>query len=238
MSATFYIGDNTKIIPRYIADASIDLVYFNPPFGTTQHDWDEQLDWPLLFKEFYRVLKPDGIIAIHCSVPFNYTLIRSAPQPPSHTWYWKKECSTNPLLAKIQPLRNTEEILVWTNKKHRYYPQRVGTEKRMVGGNLVSKSDKKHYYGNSHSIEKKEVIGKYQTHFIEMKREIDGFSTRPKEIIELILNSYSKEGDTILDPTCYRGLAGQVAKRMNRNYIGIDKNFYPMLYDKEGGRLL
>ena len=30
---------------------------------------------------------------IHCSVPFNYTLIREAPKAPSYSWYWKKEAT-------------------------------------------------------------------------------------------------------------------------------------------------
>jgi DNA modification methylase len=59
-----------------------------------------------------------------------------------------------------------------------------------------------------------------------MKRMIDGFSTRPVEMIELMINSYTEEGDTILDAFCYRGLSGMVAKRMNRKWIGIDKHFF------------
>ena len=233
MSATFYKGDNLKIITEQIKDKSIDFIYFNPPFATTQQKWDEKLDWKKLFAQFYRILKDDGVIAIHCSVPFNYLLIREAPRPPNYSWYWKKEGTTNPLLAKTQPLRNTEEILVWTNKRTRYNPQRVGSEKRMIftlGGNKPKK-DGSFYYGNSQSCTAertyKEVEGKYQTHMIEMKRHRDGFSTRPIELVELMINSYTKEGDVILDPTCYLGMCGAIAKEMKRNWIGIDKNFYP-----------
>ena len=84
------------------------------------------------------------------------------------------------------------------------------------------------YYNSSNPIPRKEVKGRLQTHLIDMKRYIDGYSTRPHELVELIINSYTHENDTILDPTCYQAMAGKIAKRMNRNYIGIDKNFYPL----------
>jgi len=222
MSATVFVGDNLTIIRQQIPSKSIDFIYFNPPFGTTEQPWDDVLDWKALFQEFYRVLKDDGMIAIHCSVPFNYHLIREAPKPPNYSWYWKKENATNHLLASTQPMRNTEEILVWKGKKNRYYPQRIGDEERTNSYNGSC------FYYNTHQTHTtKRVKGRLQTHHIEMARTIDGFSTRPVELIELFLRSYTREGDTILDPTCYKGLCGSIAKRMGRRYIGIDKYFYP-----------
>ncbi len=224
MSATVYIGDNLQIITNNIQDNTIDFIYFNPPFGTTKQPWDDKLDWPRLFKEFFRVLKEDGVLAIHCSVPFNYTLIREAPKPPSYSWYWLKENITCHLNVNKQPLRNTEEILIWTNKKKRYYSQRIGDEeiKYYGGGN-----DGTGYYLSSVIQGKRTVKGRSQTHHITMKRKVEGFSTRPRELIELMLNSYTKPGDIVLDPTCYKGMCGVISKELNRKYIGIDKYFYP-----------
>lgn len=222
MSATFHSGDSLSIIRKRIKSKSINLIYMNPPFGTTHNKWDEKLDWASLFKEFFRVLKDDGMLVIHCSVPFNYTLIRI--KEPNYSWYWKKEAITNPLIAKVQPLRNTEEILVWKNKKNTYYPQRVGNEIR-TNPSMGSMGT---YYGTQVvSKEKSIVVGKYQTHHIEMKRHIDGFSTRPREMIELFIKSYTKSGDIILDPSCYMGVCGLISKELGRNWIGIDKHFLP-----------
>jgi site-specific DNA-methyltransferase (adenine-specific) len=221
--ATFYRGDCLDCFKR-IADKSIDFVYFNPPFGITMQPWDEALDWKKIFAECFRVLKPHGTLAIHCSVPFNYTLIRDAPRAPNYSWYWNKIATTTPLLAKHQPLRHVEEILVWKSEFTKYNPQRVGDEVRRVHAdgrtNYVD-------YGSLKPRGKKEVIGKYQTHYIEMKKKVRGFATRPDEIIELFLKSYTNEGDVVLDPTCYLGLSGVVAKRMGRKWIGFDKYFMP-----------
>lgn len=223
MTFTFYKGDclqSLKSVPSH----SINLIYFDPPFGTTRNSWDSILPWNKLFEEFDRVLVSDGNIVIHCSIPFNYTLIRNAPRPPSYSWYWKKENITCPLIAKIQPLRNTEEILVWKGKKAKYYPQRVGTEERIITSNGSGS-----YYGTTTEQYSQKVIGKYQAHHLDYKRTFDTFSTRPTELIELIIKSYTKEGDKVLDPTCYKGISGVVTTQLQRNWIGMDLYFYPIL---------
>ena len=218
---TFYKGDCIEQMSKLNTN-SIDFIYFNPPFGTTRQYWDEKLDWKKIFKECFRLLKPNGTLAIHCSVPFNYTLIREAPRAPNYSWYWNKINPTTPLLAKRQPMRQVEEILIWTHTK--YNPQRVGTEKRICKSSGITKYvDYKH----CKPIEPKEVIGKYQTHLIESKICLRGFATRPDSLIELFIKSYTNEGDVILDPTCYEGLSGRIAKSLKRKWIGIDKRFFP-----------
>ena len=220
--ATYYKADCLEQMKK-MKSGSIDFLYFNPPFGTTYQPWDESLDWKKIFPEMFRLLKSSGTLAIHCSVPFNYTLIRDAPRPPNYSWYWDKINQTTPLLAKKQPLRQVEEILVWTNKV-KYFPQRVGTEIRT----FVSHGDTRYVMMESLTKQKPQtVIGKYQTNLIRMKTHIRKFATRPDKLIELFIHSYTQEGDTILDPTCYEGLSGRIALQMNRKWIGIDKYYFP-----------
>ena len=220
--ATFYKGDCLENMKR-LPDKSVNFIYWNPPFGTTYQTWDECLPWEALFKECFRILKPEGTLAIHCSVPFNYTLIRAAPRMPTYSWYWDKLNPTTPLLAKTQPLRQVEEILVWKNKKTTYYPQRVGTVERT----FTSSGATDYVYRNTIVPQSPQTVkGYYQRHIIHMKSSVDGFSTRPEELIELMLRSYTKEGDTVLDPTCYKGITGRISKKMNRKWIGIDKYFF------------
>lgn len=222
--ATFFKGDCLEQMKR-LRDKSITLILWNPPFGTTQQPWDERLPWEAIFKECFRILDDAGTLVIHASVPFNYTLIRAAPRPPTYSWYWKKESPTNPFLANYQPLRCVEEILVWRNQKTTYYPQNVGEE---ITTRTYPRNNAEGYYLHSKGGLKVKK-GKSRTHFIEMKRRLDGFSTRPDEMIELMIKSYTKEGDTMLDPTCYKGVSGVIAKRLGRKWIGFDKYFMPSL---------
>lgn len=221
--ATFYKGDCLHHMQR-LPSKSIDFIYFNPPFATTYQPWDEALPWPDIFREAFRLLKEDGTLAIHSSIPFNYTLIRAAPRAPNYSWYWDKQATTTPLLAKKQPLRCVEEILVWTQKV-KYNPQRIGDEIRTVKSRAVTP------YVNQQTLVPLEVAtvkGKYQTHLISVPRTIRGFATRPDSLIELFIKSYTNEGDTVLDPTCYHGLSGRIAKHLKRKWIGIDKHFLPI----------
>lgn len=223
--ATFYKADALEQLKR-MDTQSLDLIYFDPPFATTGNWWDETLPWPELFTECFRCLRPTGNLVIHCSVPFNYALIRAAPSPPSYSWYWKKNIKTNFLNANRQPTRQIEEILVWRMPKGVYYQQRVGEEERVVvsGGGASS-----YFQGSTPKKLKRVVKGMTRTHLIEMPVVIDNFSTRPPELLELIVRSYSKEGDTICDLTCYKGLSGVIARRLGRRWIGIDKYHYPLL---------
>lgn len=224
MTTEFRRGDSQELI-KTIPSNSIDLLYIDPPFGTTKNNWDEKINWFALFPEMFRVLKDSGMLVIHCSIPFNYELIREAVILPSHSWYWYKGGSPScPLIANVQPLRCVEEILVWKKKKPTYYRQQIGDEEHESFW-----ADACNYYGSVKERKKTIIKGKTRTHFLDMKRTLDGFSTRPKEMVELMIKSYSKEGDTILDLFCYKGLSGKVCKELGRNWIGFDRYFSPVL---------
>ena len=217
--SVFHYGDVFKVLKSQIPDKSINLIYIDPPFGITKNFWDSKLNWVALFKEFFRILKDDGTIVIHCSIPFNYELIKSAPKPPSYTWYWDKGQCTNHLGANYQPLRKVEEILVWKNKKTTYYRQQIGDKLREQNWGGSSS-----YFGKVK--EGKTILkGMTRSNLITMKRNIQGFSTRPAELVKLMIDSYSKAGDTILDCFCYNGLS--YTQSYGRRWIGIDLNFIP-----------
>ncbi len=46
---------------------------------------------------------------------------------------------------------------------------------------------------------------------------------KPVKLMEWCLKNYSKEGDTILDPFLGSGTTAVACKRLNRNFIGIEK---------------
>jgi len=60
---------------------------------------------------------------------------------------------------------------------------------------------------------------------LEIKSEKGKHATqKPVELIKWCLKYYSKEGDTILDPTMGSGSTGVACNSMNRNFIGIEKD--------------
>jgi site-specific DNA-methyltransferase (adenine-specific) len=60
---------------------------------------------------------------------------------------------------------------------------------------------------------------------LEIKSEKSKHPTqKPVPLIEWCLKYYSKEGDTVLDPTAGSGSTGVACKKMNRKFIGIEKD--------------
>ena len=74
------------------------------------------------------------------------------------------------------------------------------------------------------------------TSMLEIKTTRGKHSTeKPVALMEWVLKYYSKEGDTVLDPTMGSGSTGVACKTMNRNFIGIEKD--PEIYEVAVNRI-
>ena len=74
------------------------------------------------------------------------------------------------------------------------------------------------------------------TSMLEVKSTKGKHSTeKPVALMEWVLKYYSREGDTILDPTMGSGSTGVACKNMNRNFIGIEKD--PEIYEVAVNRI-
>ena len=215
----YIIGDIHEEIKK-LENNSIDLCYTNPPFATTKKSWDTPLRWEELFNELDRVVKDNGVILIHTAIPFTYDLIRI--KKPNYHYTWIKNNPTNFFMAKKQPLRQVEEILVYYKKNHCYNPQ-------MIGDEIIYKERNNSYKGNQYYGNQKPNIsnhkGKYPTNFLgKFKRIIQSKSPKSinDEIIKKMILTYSNENNTILDMTCCDKGVGTIATELKRKYIGID----------------
>lgn len=219
MTSKYIIGDIHDEIKK-LDDNSIDLIYTNPPFGTTNKPWDKPLNWEFLFPEMDRVLKSNGVILLHCSKPFTYELIRH--RIPKYHYTWIKNNPTNFLQAKKQPLRQCEEILVYYKKNHTYNPQMEGTEEKTYSRNHSKQGS---YYNIKHVDHTTTVKGRYPKDFLGCFTRILQKKS-PKSIDDAITKkmilTYSNENDMILDMTCCSKDNGNIANELKRNYIGID----------------
>ena len=74
--STFYQGDCLVEMDK-IESGSVDLILTDLPYGTTACAWDEIILFEPMWKEFYRVLRPNGFIVLTASQPFTTKLINS-----------------------------------------------------------------------------------------------------------------------------------------------------------------
>ena len=170
---TYYRADiHSKI--KDIEDNTIDLIYTSPPYAITKNKWDKPLDWDMLFKEMWRVLKPTGIIVLYASCPFTYELLKY--EKPKYHYSWIKNNSTGFFKAKLQPLRRVEEIFVYYKKQGTYNPQMEGDDFKLYKYTSNTTTD---YYGHKSQNTTNKVIydyektkghnGKYPTTFKDWK---------------------------------------------------------------------
>ena len=222
---TNYIQGDIHDVIKDIQDNTIDLIYTSPPYGITQAIWDKPLKWDILFPQIWRVLKPDGILILHASMPFTYELLKY--DNPRYHYTWKKNTVSNFFHCKKQPLRNIEEIFIYYKKTGTYNPQMIGD--KSYKKRLVKHGGTQKYFGdkgvNKKNVYKKEGEhkGRYPTTFLEypIRKDSTGI-TRTDEMMDYFIKTYSNEGDTILDMTCHNNYLGDRCNILKRNFIGID----------------
>ena len=138
-----------------IKSGSVDLILTDLPYGTTACSWDEIIPFEPMWKMFYRLLRPNGFIVLTASQPFTTKLIASNIDNFSHQWIWQKEQGSNPLLANKMPMKNFEEVLVFSNEPTKHdtkseHPQReyfkkvlnfIGLKKKEIVNNIGQCAD-------------------------------------------------------------------------------------------------
>ena len=109
---------------KSIPDKSIDMILCDLPYGTTACKWDTIIPFDLLWEQYKRIIKDNGAIVLTASQPFTSALVMSNPDMFRCSLVWNKKKNSNPLQAKINPLKIHEDIIVFGKKKVNYYPQK------------------------------------------------------------------------------------------------------------------
>jgi site-specific DNA-methyltransferase (adenine-specific) len=94
-------------------DGSVDMILTDPPYGTTDLEWDAAPDLARMFAEFNRVAKPNGAIVVMAQQPFATDCIAANRKRFRYEWIWEKTAALGFLDANKKPLRAHENILVF-----------------------------------------------------------------------------------------------------------------------------
>ena len=217
---------------KEIPDNSIDLVFADLPYGQTSCKWDCKIDLKLLWTELKRVCKNKKKhgkatpLFFTTTTKFGVELINSNRKWFRYDLVWVKSAPCGFLSARKMPLRKHEMVYVFYENLPFYdlssHKHKFKTIKTQALKNTI--------YGFNGSLGyKKGKIGCYTpslpTSILEIKSKKGKHRTqKPVDLMKWILKYYSKEGDTILDPTMGSGSMGVACKEMNRNFIGIEKD--------------
>ena len=108
-----YQGDCLEIM-KDIPDGSIDMILCDLPYGTTACKWDSVIPFKPLWESYERIIKDDGAIVLFGSEPFNSALIMSNPNLFKYEWIWVKNRATGHVHAKNKPMKQHENICVFS----------------------------------------------------------------------------------------------------------------------------
>ncbi len=224
-------GDSLKILKDLKAN-SIDLIFADPPYNLSgetfmtckngrpikcdKGEWDKienlQEFNRLWIKECIRILKDNGTLWISGTLhnhPNIGVILKELNLWIINDIIWYKPNAT-PLIQKNRFVPSTE--LIW-----------------------VAAKSKKYYF--NYEIAKSLNNGKQMRNLWEIPAERHKTphpTEKPEKLVERIILIGSKEGDTILDPFMGSGTTGVVAKKYNRNFVGIeiDENFFEIAKER------
>lgn len=221
------LGDCLEEMKK-IPDKSIDMVLCDLPYGTTACKWDTIIPFEPLWKEYKRIIKDNGAIVLTASQPFTSALVMSNPSQFKYSWVWEKSKASNFLLAKKQPLKAHEDILVFSNKTPVYFPQKTvgkpfkgeGRSKKGSQTELVNSVPNPTFRNDN----KGDRFPRSVQYFVTAESEGCLHPTqKPVALFEYLIKTYTNEGDLVLDNCAGSGTTGVACRNTNRNYILIEK---------------
>lgn len=206
-----------------------DAIITDPPYAITDFSWDKIINYDLMWEKLEKLIKPTGAIVLFGNEPFSSELRNSNSKLYRYDWKWVKTQVTGFQNANYQPLRCYEDIMVFskasavTNAKlnMNYYPKGlinvcIKTTKAPVG----YLRDDKSKIRKMHIQEK----SNYPRNVIQFPRETELYhpTQKPCALMGYLIETYTKEGETVLDFTCGSGSTLISCEMLNRRWIGIE----------------
>lgn len=236
------LGDCLKAMYK-IEDNSIDMILCDMPYGhgMTACKWDVAIDLNKMWDHYKRIIKNNGAIVLTASQPFTTVLISSNIKMFKYCWVWNKFKSGNFTFAKSQPLRVTEDIVIFNSK--RYNPQMTKVKKenmriRDIKNHAMDKNGTQGIGRSKTSKERNEKL-RFPVNLINIKSTKGACNSinrihptqKPVELFEYLIKTYTNKGDLVLDNCAGSGTTGIACLNLKRKFILIekDKKYYEVM---------
>lgn len=241
-----YCCDNMELM-KQIPDNSIDLIYSDILYGTGRKFDDFEDLKPIKseidtfynprIKEMHRILKTTGTIYLQMDTRINHWVRLIMDEVFSYdnfineiSWWYKRWTRPSNSYQKMH------DVILFYSKSSTYNftPQLQPYSKESVIEETVR------YFKDGKSHRLKDENGNYVKrekenkgvamhdvweiqHLQPTSKERLGYDTqKPKRLLEIIINSSSKEGEIVADFFCGSGTSLEVAQYSNRKFIGCD----------------
>ena len=225
-------GDCLELM-KDIPDGSVDMILADLPYETTALSWDTIIPFEPLWEQYERIIKDNGAIVLTASQPFTTKLIHSKIELYKYNWVWKKAKPTGFSHSKNMPLKDYEDIVVFSKgsighahlikNRMEYNPQGVYEVSRKIkrstkgfSGTMERKSQSNEYTGK---------LSGFPKMVIEFSNVIQGTvhpTQKPVALLEYLIKTYTNENETVLDNVMGSGSTGVACINTNRNFIGFE----------------
>lgn len=220
---TLYHGDCLEILPEV---GTVDMVLCDPPYGTTNCDWDSVIPLEKMWDELKRIVKPKGAVVMTACQPFTSVLIMSNLQMFKYCWVWEKNKASGHLNSKKMPLRSHEDVVVFADGLPTYYPQ-------MTEGHLPANYAKRIGMSECYGSQKTTEYGGATTRYprsVQRFDIVDNISKerwhptqKPVSLFEYLVQTYTEAGDVVLDFCFGSGTTAVACKNLGRKFIGVER---------------
>jgi site-specific DNA-methyltransferase (adenine-specific) len=231
-TSSIHKGDCLELM-KEIPDGSIDMILCDLPYGTTDCKWDTVIPFGPLWGQYKRVIKDNGAIVLFGSQPFTSALIMSNLKGFAHSFIWDKKFAANFVQAKRQPLKDHEEVIVFskTGKQPLYFPQMVKRDKPIKsGGNGQSKNKAIRLAITDKSKEFGDTVKTYTHKFPTTQLRFNVRTGRglhptqkPVPLFEYLIKTYTNEGETVLDNCAGSFTTAVACLNTERKYICMEQ---------------
>ena len=195
--------------------------------------WDIPIDLTEFWVQVERLMKDDHTPIIHfCNARFGYELIKSKEDWFRYDLVWNKMRGVGFLNVNKMPLRSHENIYVFAKKGATYYRKDIDDEtksarkknqNKLLNGDVYNSRNSPLHEGNDTPSGTRCVLSVIESYNNKDKKGKHP-TQKPEPLYQWLIDRYSKEGDTILDPTAGSFTSVFTAEAMNRNAIGIEKD--------------
>ena len=236
-------GDCLEVM-KSIPDGSIDMILCDLPYGSTDCKWDSIICIDSLWFEYKRITKPTSSIILTAQQPFSSLLTVSNLEWYRHRWIWEKNKCGNFLSAKVNPLKYTEDILVfqkygylksWNNNgkpKGTYNPIMTyvnddGVNSGQKRGQTMNEINNRPNPSKLKSDPAKDPKSRFPKEILKINLDLKDKvhpTQKPVKLMEYLIKTYTNEGETVLDNCMGSGTTGVACENLNRNFIGIEQD--------------
>jgi len=232
MQYDLFFGDCLMIMRSLIENnIKVDAIITDPPYGTTKCKWDNIIPFDDMWSMLNNIKKDKhSPIILFGNEPFSSNLRLSNIKNYKYDIYWQKERLTNVAQVKKRVGKTIENIMVFYEKQCYYNPQKIEYKGKLRKNKVKNGKLGKLIDSNVKNVKEYKDDGtRFPIDLWKFNRDILTCNIHPTQkpvkLMEELLLTYTKEGDTILDFTCGSGSTGVACKLLNRNFIGIDNGF-------------